>query len=98
MSKNVPAFSFNELETPLLAVGATILSHSKVLLLKNVHFLLSHLDPRKAQICYLDTDSCYLLLNEKCLENNVLPLRLDSFHQNKDQFIDSSTALGKNFL
>ena len=51
--KSVPIYSFSEFTTPLSAVGACILSHSKIVLLDNIHFLLSHLDPSKAELLYL---------------------------------------------
>ena len=51
--KSVPTYSSSEFTTPLSAVGACILSHSKIVLLDNIHFLLSHLDPSKAELLYL---------------------------------------------
>ena len=57
--KSIPNFSFTEFNSPLLAVGATILSHSKIVLLQCIKFLLKHLDPSQAMLMYLDTDSCF---------------------------------------
>ena len=51
--KSVTYYSSSEFTTPLAAVGACILSHSKIVLLDNIHFLLSHLDPSKAELLYL---------------------------------------------
>ena len=45
--KSIPNFSFTEFNSPLLAVGATILSHSKIVLLQCIEFLLKHLDGKE---------------------------------------------------
>ena len=93
ISKSIPVFNFSESVTPLAAVGATILMHSKIILLENVHFLLSHLDPHKAELLYLDTDSCYWAVHHKNLADNVASHMKKSFEQNKNSYVDSNTLL-----
>jgi len=93
ISKSVPVFNFSESVTPLAAVGATILMHSKIILLENIHFLLSHLDPHKAELLYLDTDSCYWAVHHKNLADNVAPHMKNSYEQNKNSYVDSTTLL-----
>ena len=40
--KSVPTYSSSEYTSPLVAIGACILSHSKIVLIDNLHFMLSH--------------------------------------------------------
>ena len=94
--RNVPIHSSRDFSCPLLAVGATVLSNSKIVLLQCVHFLLSHLDPTKAHLTYLDTESSYFTCHDPVLENNVMPRLKDSFLQHKDKYLDSTSMLGKN--
>ena len=93
ISKSVAAFNFSESVTPLAAVGATILMYSKNILLDNIHFLLSHLDPHKAELLYLDTDSCYWAVHHKNLADNVASHMKKSYEQNKNSYIDSNNLL-----
>lgn len=93
ISKSVPVFNFSDSVTPLAAVGATILMHSKIILLENIHFLLSHLDPHKAELLYLDTDSCYWAVHHKNLADNVAPHMKKSYNQNKNSYVDSTSLL-----
>ena len=59
--------------TPLGPVGATILAGSKVILLGCLGYLLRFLDPRLAEVFYLDTDSIFVALCHPKLEDNVSP-------------------------
>jgi DNA polymerase elongation subunit (family B) len=77
------------ISTPLLAIGASILGNSKVLLLKNVNFLLHCLDPRMAEALYFDTDSVFFALKYPKLEDNVCKELLPYFIKNKNIFIDN---------
>ena len=95
--KSIPNFSFTEFNSPLLAVGATILSHSKIVLLQCIEFLLKHLDPSRAMLLYLDTDSCFWAVHHPSLEDNVLPSMKASYDLHKDNFVNSNTLLGKKF-
>lgn len=47
--------------------GTLILQSSKVILLKSLYFILSHLCPTKIQLLYCDTDSIHLAMSEKTL-------------------------------
>jgi len=58
-------------ETLLGHVGCSILFHSKIILLKRLYFLLKFLNPTKAQLLYMDTDSAHFLVKHKQIENNV---------------------------
>ncbi len=58
-------------ETMLGHVGSSILFNSKVILLKRLYFLLKYLNPTKAQLLYMDTDSAHFLLHHSQFEDNV---------------------------
>ena len=55
-----------------MAIGASILGNSKIILLENVCFLLRYLDPRLAEALYFDTDSIFIGLHYSNLEDHVL--------------------------
>ncbi|MEI7487716.1 MAG: hypothetical protein WCJ72_09960, partial [Chryseobacterium sp.] len=61
----------NPFETMLGHVGCSILFHSKIILLKRLYYLLRFLNPTKAQLLYMDTDSAHFLVKDKRFENNV---------------------------
>jgi hypothetical protein len=61
----------NPFETMLGHVGCSILFHSKIILLKGLHFLLEFLNPTKAQLLYMGTDSAHFLVKHKRFEANV---------------------------
>lgn len=52
-------------------VGCSILFHSKIILLKRMYFLLKYLNPTKAQLLYMDTDSAHFLVKHPILIDNV---------------------------
>jgi hypothetical protein len=52
-------------------VGCSILFNSKIILLKRLFFLLKYLNPRHAQLLYMDTDSAHFLLKYKYFKDNV---------------------------
>jgi len=56
-----------------IAKAVAILSNSKTIILGHVNFLLECLDPRLAQLCYMDTDSCIFSFTHPSLEDNLLP-------------------------
>jgi len=58
-------------ETLLGHVGCSILFHSKIILLKRLYFLLKYLNPTKAQLLYMDTDSAHFLVKHKKIDENV---------------------------
>ena len=53
--------------------AVAILSNSKTIILGHVNFLLECLDPRLAELCYMDTDSCIFSFTHPLLEDNLLP-------------------------
>jgi hypothetical protein len=57
--------------TMLGHVGCYILFNSKIILLKRLYFLLKFLDPRLAQLLYMDTDSAHFLVKNSKFEDNV---------------------------
>jgi hypothetical protein len=61
----------NPFETMLGHVGCSILFHSKIILSKRLNYLLSLLNPTKAQLLYMDTDSAHFLVKHKRFEDNV---------------------------
>jgi hypothetical protein len=58
-------------ETMLGHVGCSILFHSKIILLRRLNYLLKFLNPTKAQLLYMDTDSAHFLVKHKRFEDNV---------------------------
>lgn len=58
-------------ETMLGHVGCAILFHSKIILLKRLYFLLKYLNPKNAQLLYMDTDSAHFLVKYKNFIDNV---------------------------
>lgn len=58
-------------ETMLGHVGCSILFSSKIILLKRLYFLLKYLNPTKAQLLYMDTDSSHFLLKHPKFIDNV---------------------------
>jgi hypothetical protein len=52
-------------------VGCSILYNSKIILLKRLYFLLKYLNPRFAQLLYMDTDSAHFLVKHKNFRDNV---------------------------
>ena len=78
---------------PLGTVGATILGHSKVILLESLGFLLRFLDPRLAEFVYSDTDSIFVAMHyEKIIDNVCVDLR-EEFENTVGNYIDSPTQL-----
>ena len=61
----------NPFETILGHVGCSILFHSKIILLKRLYFLLKFLNPTKAQLLYMDTDSAHFMVKHENFADNV---------------------------
>lgn len=53
--------------------GVAVLSNSKTIILSHVSTMLNCLDPKLAEICYMDTDSCIFSLTHENIEDNLLP-------------------------
>ena len=51
--------------------AVAILSNSKTIILGHVNFMLECLDPRLAELCYMDTDSCIFSFTHPHLEDNL---------------------------
>ena len=83
-----------ELFTTMLGhVGCYILFHSKIILLKRLYFLLRYLDPRLAQLCYMDTDSAHFLLKYPTFVENV-PVSLQPiFKAQFDKHFDTGNKI-----
>ena len=60
--------------------GVAVLSNSKTIILSHVNTMLECLDPRKAEICYMDTDSCIFSLTHENLEDNLLTEKIDHWN------------------
>jgi hypothetical protein len=58
-------------ETMLGHVGCSILFHSKIIFGKRLNYLLKFLNPTKAQLLYMDTDSAHFLMKHERFEDNV---------------------------
>ena len=73
------------------AKAVAILSNSKVLFFSHVHLMLSCLDPRRAELCYVDTDSCLWSQTFECLEDCLLPEKVQQWRR-ADILADESGA------
>jgi hypothetical protein len=82
-------------QTLLGHVGCYILFHSKIILLKRLYFLLKYLNPQKAQLLYMDTDSAHFLLQNKSIANNVdITLQKEFLSQFNDHFETGNKVSG----
>lgn len=74
-------------------IGCYILFHSKIILLKRLYFLLKHLNPTMAQLCYMDTDSAHIGLKYPNFIDNVDENLKQSFKNNYDKHFESGSKL-----
>ena len=80
-------------ETLLGHVGCYILFNSKIILLKRLYFLLKYLNPSKAQLLYMDTDSAHFLVKHKKFEENVDSNLQCQFISEFDQHFDTGPKI-----
>jgi hypothetical protein len=80
-------------QTLLGQVGSYILFHSKIILIKRLYFLLKYLNPTKAQLLYMDTDSAHFLVKHPDFIDNVDEPFKDIFRQLVDKHFDSGSKL-----
>jgi DNA polymerase elongation subunit (family B) len=80
-------------QTLLGQVGSYILFHSKIILIKRLYFLLKYLNPTKAQLLYMDTDSAHFLVKHPDFIDNVDKPFKDIFRQLVDKHFDSGSKL-----
>jgi hypothetical protein len=80
-------------QTLLGQVGSYILFHSKIILIKRLNFLLRYLNPTKAQLLYMDTDSAHFLLKHKEFIDNVDDQFKEVFQRLFDKHFDSGSKL-----
>jgi hypothetical protein len=74
-------------------VGSYILFNSKIILLKRLYFLLKFLNPKLAQLLYMDTDSAHFLIKHKQLEDNVSPHLKPFFKDQINKHFESGTKI-----
>lgn len=81
----------------LVQMGACILASSKVVFLGTLSKLLSLLDPRKAQLCYTDTDSLLIATHElgldRCLREGADPAELSALMEDPHSEVHQSGLL-----
>lgn len=80
-------------QTMLGHVGSYILFQSKIILLKRLYFLLKYLNPSKAQLLYMDTDSAHFLLHQPKLVDNIDNHLRQEFTSMIEKHFDSGTKL-----
>ncbi len=80
-------------QTLLGQIGSYILYHSKIILVKRLYFLLKYLNPAKAQLLYMDTDSAHFLLKHKNFVDNVDDEFKSVFKQLYNKHFDSGNKL-----
>jgi len=80
-------------ETMLGHVGCSVLFSSKIILLKRLYFLLKYLNPTKAQLLYMDTDSAHFLLHHSKFEDNVDENLRDEFNSLVDKHFESGKKI-----
>ena len=83
----------NSFQTLLGQVGSYILFHSKIILIKRLNFLLRYLNPTKAQLLYMDTDSAHFLLKHPKFIDNVDDEFKKIFQQLFNKHFDSGIKL-----
>lgn len=71
---------FNTIKNSLPKAVA-ILSSSKALFLNHIHVLLDCLNPKCAELCYIDTDSCIFSFTYPSLDECLLPEKKDIFYR-----------------
>ena len=64
-----------------LARAVAVLSNSKKLFLGHLNIMFRCLDPRKAELCYVDTDSCIWSLSEPGLDLCLRPERVKEWEE-----------------
>ena len=75
--------------TNLLQVGATILGYSRTIFYNQIYTLLSLMDSKKVELCYIDTDSMALLVSSPELKNCVKPGMEEIFEkETESMFVD----------
>ena len=89
-TKEIPREKFT---TMLGHVGCYILFNSKIILLKRLYFLLSFLDPRCAQLLYMDTDSAHLLVKHSEFVDNVTPMLKEKFRLEFDKHFETGDKI-----
>jgi hypothetical protein len=80
-------------QTLLGHVGSYILFHSKIILIKRLNFLLRYLNPTKAQLLYMDTDSAHFLVKHQDFIDNVDDRFKGLFRQLFNKHFDSGSKL-----
>jgi hypothetical protein len=76
---NVPGSEKKIMNTLPRAVA--VLSNSKKLFLDHLSTLFKCLDPKKAELCYVDTDSCIWSISEAKIEDCLRPDRLELWRE-----------------
>jgi len=89
-TKEIPKEKFS---TMLGHVGCYILFNSKIILLKRLYFLLSFLDPRYAQLLYMDTDSAHWLVKHPEFVDNVTPMLKEKFQIEYDKHFETGNKI-----
>jgi hypothetical protein len=80
-------------QTLLGHVGCYILFNSKIILLKRLYYLLKYLNPKLAQLLYMDTDSAHFLMKHPQFIDNVDPNLQQEFNQQFNTHFDSGNKI-----
>ena len=73
----------------LLQVGATILGYSRTIFYNQIYTILSLMDSKKVELCYIDTDSMALLVSSPELKDCVKPGMEEIFEkETTSMFVD----------
>ena len=64
-----------------LPKAVAVLSNSKRLFFPHLNVMFRCLDPRLAELCYIDTDSCIWSFTWQQLEDNILPDKMDEWRK-----------------
>ena len=76
----------------LLHVGACILGNSRVIFYNHLYKLLKVLDSRKAELCYIDTDSCFFYLASPNLIDCVKQNEIENFNEISKHIFEDTTS------
>ena len=75
-----------------LPKAVAVLSNSKRLFFSHLHVMLECLDPRLAELCYIDTDSCVWSLTYENIEDCLLPRKVAAWKA-ADVLADETSAV-----
>ena len=75
-----------------LHIGATILGNSRVIFYDHIYKLLTMLDPKKAELCYLDTDSVFFFVSSPEITSCIKEGQSQMFENEKSNIFGNPSS------